>query len=677
MAEAEDVISDVARHATAYAQRLWQRRRSALNAARPVALQDVAEHLDLLIHAVFSRSYPLRIAQPPAPPTLLAKLFGRVESPYQQTAVPATDDAHIWLPAHLDTADYPVALQRYRTLALRQAMRAERGSATFYQTLETPLERSLYLLLEACAADLQIAERLPGIAEGLATLRRQALQARPALEQFSPPRQPLERFFCQLLQQAGDEPVNRLLASSTPADVQLQARQLAAELSAEVPSARLGEQQLLLDLWTGELRPCPAQSAAEAGEPANAPELSPDQPHSARLPRRPDVRDARDGEDDEQAEGIWMVQPSPPLEQAEDPMGMQRPTDRDDATPADEYADSLSELNEARLVLAPGSPKEILISDDPPGARSLRSANEPDSQEQRLSYPEWDYKRGSYRSPGAIVHLLQTPLGAAQWVAETLDTHRTMLNTIRRQFEMLRAHRVRLRRQLDGDELDLNAYIDGLGEARAGLDMPQALYQSQHTARRDMAIMLLIDTSGSTDGWLSSNRRIIDVEREALLLVCMALEGLGEPYSVQTFSGEGPGMVTLRSVKAFDEPYSEKVGLRIAGLEPERYTRAGAAIRHASSLLMREPAAHRLLLLLSDGKPNDVDEYEGRYGVEDMRQAVNEAKLQGAHPFCLTIDRQAAGYLHKVFGPRQYALLPKPELLPTVLLDWLRRLILR
>lgn len=90
---------------------------------------------------------------------------------------------------------------------------------------------------------------------------------------------------------------------------------------------------------------------------------------------------------------------------------------------------------------------------------------------------------------------------------------------------------------------------------------------------------------------------------------------------------------------------------------------------------MQQPAEHRLLMLLSDGKPNDVDDYEGRYGVEDMRQAVLEARLQGISPFCLTIDRQAANYLPAVFGPHHYALLPRPELLPSVLLDWLRRLV--
>lgn len=191
-----------------------------------------------------------------------------------------------------------------------------------------------------------------------------------------------------------------------------------------------------------------------------------------------------------------------------------------------------------------------------------------------------------------------------------------------------------------------------------------------------MAVLLLIDVSGSTDGWLSAQRRVIDVEREALLLVCIALAAMGQPYAVQAFSGQGRQSVTLRNIKRFDEPYSIGVALRIAALEPEHYTRAGAAIRHASASLMGQAAAHRLLLLLSDGKPNDADGYEGRYGVEDMRMAVVEAKTQGIAPFCLTVDRQAARYLPAVFGAGQYALLTRPAMLPTVLLDWMQRLVL-
>ena len=174
---------------------------------------------------------------------------------------------------------------------------------------------------------------------------------------------------------------------------------------------------------------------------------------------------------------------------------------------------------------------------------------------------------------------------------------------------------------------------------------------------------------------MSANRRIIDVEREALLLVSIALDGMGEPWSIQAFSGEGPNAVIVRQIKGFEENYSNDVALRISSLEPEHYTRAGAAIRHASTDLLRQPASHRLLLVLSDGKPNDKDLYEGQYGVEDMRQAVTEATLQGISPFCLTIDRQAPAYLPRIFGAHNYALLPKPELLPMVLLDWMKRLV--
>ena len=146
-------------------------------------------------------------------------------------------------------------------------------------------------------------------------------------------------------------------------------------------------------------------------------------------------------------------------------------------------------------------------------------------------------------------------------------------------------------------------------------------------------------------------------------------------YKDEAFSGHGPQSVSVRTLKRFDEPDSNQVATRIAALEPEQYTRAGAAIRHASATLMRQPAAQRLLLLLSDGKPNDVDVYEGRYGIEDMRHAVIEAKLQGIAPFCLTVDRHAAGYLPGVFGAKQYTLLTRPSMLPTALIDWIHRLV--
>jgi nitric oxide reductase NorD protein len=273
------------------------------------------------------------------------------------------------------------------------------------------------------------------------------------------------------------------------------------------------------------------------------------------------------------------------------------------------------------------------------------------------------------------VWLLEAPEGPQSWVDRTLARHGVLRDAIRRRFELLRAEPERRRRQLEGDDIDLEALVAGHADFRAGLPREQAIYQSRHRARRDMAIMLLVDASGSTDAWIAAERRVIDVEREALLLVSAALESMGEAWAVLSFSGEGPRAVGVRSLKAFDEPCGDAVARRIAALEPERYTRAGAAIRHATAQLMQARASHRLLLLLSDGKPNDADSYDGRYGIEDTRQAVREARLQGIFPFCLTVDRQAADYLPAIFGPGQYGLLAQPERLPVLLLDWMKRLV--
>jgi nitric oxide reductase NorD protein len=685
MAEAEDVITDAARHATVFAQDLWRRHRSTPAGPALVRLADMAKRLDLLIAAVFGRGFALRVAQPPAPPTWLGGVLRRSRTPPARHAVPATDGQSIWLPAAVGPAgDLAAGTERLRTMALQQATRAIRGSAAALPLHSPPLLRELYLLLEARAADDALARLLPGMAAALARHRQCALRDRPPLSAFAPGLRPLEQFALALLAAGTNAPLAApqgvdgaadLTLPATPAAVLEQARLLCGAF-AQAHSPNSGRGHLLWrDAWTGDLRRPPLASGAAANSASDHEEGESQQPKSARLVRRPEVRGELEDEDDRQP-GAWMVQPAPPHEQAEDPMGLQRPTDRDVTTAAEEFADALSELPEARLVSAPGKPREVLLSDDPPETRSRWSpAAVVGDAPGRVQYPEWDWRAGVYRTPGATVMLLPAAAGPRQWVDQTLMQRASMLHDIRGRFELLRAQRVRLRKQLEGEDIDLQAWLEGYTDFRAGLPMTQRLYQADRRSRRDMAIMLLIDISGSTDGWIAADKRVIDVEREALLLVCVALEGMAEPYSVLAFSGEGPQAVVVRSVKRFDEPYSSDVAERIAGLEPEHYTRVGAAIRHAGALLTREPAKHRLLLLLSDGKPNDMDEYEGRYGVEDMRQSVTEARLQGISPFCLTIDRQAANYLPAVFGPHQYALLPRPELLPTVLLEWLRRLV--
>ena len=686
MAEAEDILVDAARHATVYVQN-WQARRkssSGTQSLAPAELSIQIPRLALLLSALYGGQsggpFALRIAQAPPPVTLLTRLFSRAQRPWTTLALPCAQATTIWLPRALpDITKSSESLPLlYRAMAVQQAARALARPPRLMIEHSGPLARDIYLVLEAQAADAAITRDFPGLADALNALRSEALRQHPPIATFPPARQATERWLQTQLVSSPAQPL--------PLDTESllnEARRVAHELHAwDKPGKNYGKAvdlPLFKDWWTGDwpldehataINDVAYEDAAKEGERRPV--------RSARLARRPKVRAARENEDGEQTPGAFMIQTAQPHEHAEDPAGAQRPTDRDSESAAEGHAESLAEMNEARLVRSAAPAHEVLLADDAPPTAALPQSStnsSADTTAAGIAYPEWDYRREAYRLPGAIVRPSLALDGDRAWVERTLEAQRAMLGRIRRQFELLRAHRVNLHRQEDGDEIDIDACIEARADLRAGAALSQRLYQHARAIRRDTAIVVLVDISGSTDGWLAGQRRIIDVEREALLPLSIALDSLGEPHAILAFSGDGPQQVRLRQVKDFDEAHSAATALRIAGLEPEDYTRAGAALRHATALLAARPARHRLLLLLSDGKPNDRDEYEGRYGVEDMRQAVLEARQAGISPFCLTVDRQAAAYLPHIFGAHHYALLQRPERLPVVLLNWLKRLL--
>jgi nitric oxide reductase NorD protein len=273
------------------------------------------------------------------------------------------------------------------------------------------------------------------------------------------------------------------------------------------------------------------------------------------------------------------------------------------------------------------------------------------------------------------VRLLPPRDGEGEWPAAVLRHYAATVRRLREKFERLRARRLRLNRQRDGDELDLTAVVSALADLRAGRAVDDRLYAATRPARRGVAILLLVDISGSTTEEVAPGMRIIDLEKVALLLTAQALDALGDPYAVLTFSGKGPEDVRMRTVKDFAERNGEAVRQRMGALQPEGYTRMGAAVRHATALLARPDAGHRLLLILSDGRPNDVDDYEGRYGIEDSRQAIAEARRAGVFPFCLTVDRKASAYLPRIFGTAGHEILRKPEQLPFALSNLVQHLL--
>ena len=278
-----------------------------------------------------------------------------------------------------------------------------------------------------------------------------------------------------------------------------------------------------------------------------------------------------------------------------------------------------------------------------------------------MKFPEWDYRRAVLQPDHCLVQVMQaqhcTPFTPS--VALRLTARR-----LRRRLETLRDAPRAVHGQDSGDALDLDAWVrfhaDQLDAATPCSDTPP-IYTRRARLDRSLATLLLADLSLSTDAYATAQARIIDVIRDALFVFGEALHAAGDPFAIWGFSSVRRQHVRMQHLKTFDEHWSEASRARVGAIKPGYYTRMGAAIRHATRQLSERPERKRLLMLLTDGKPNDLDAYEGRYGLEDTRQAVREAHAAGLIPFCVTIDEKAHDYLPMLFGQNGYAMVRKPQ----------------
>ncbi len=281
-------------------------------------------------------------------------------------------------------------------------------------------------------------------------------------------------------------------------------------------------------------------------------------------------------------------------------------------------------------------------------------------------YPEWDYQLQLHRPDWATIYERRVPKGDPEDVERILREHKPIAHRIKQIIDLLAPAGMQRERGLeDGDEIDLNAAIDAMVAIRMG-DQPSPRITMRNTLKnRDLAVVVLLDLSESTNEKAGdSEKTILDLTREAAALVATAIEGIGDPFALHGFASDGRHDVQYYRLKDFHQPYDDEAKARLAGMTGGLSTRMGAALRHAGYRLSKQPERRKLILLVTDGEPADIDEPDPQHLRHDTKKAVEELHSTGITTFCLTLDPRADSYVKRIFGEGGYTIVDRVERLP-------------
>lgn len=501
------------------------------------------------------------------------------------------------------------------------------------------LNRELYLWLAALAAVadedagdwfvgnqrrvVQVLGRYPGLRTRYQRLVEAHLLLRPDAERLSVDQAAAERAVCQALREPGSV--------------------------ADLPAARRPPQPV--PLWLHPQPPRPLPDAAAGDDPGDSGTGDREcQQEVEQLRRR-----AERVEEPEADRGLITVRMENIFTWGEYVRVDRGSEDEDDLDRAEAIARDLDRLVVARSDKRPTATLRFDL-DLPAEAQDDRILH------QGLLLPEWDWKRHALLPDRCRI----VPMLAADAQPLPLPLHLCQTaKRLRAQFQLLAPARTWHRARSDGQDIDLDAYLRFASDQAAGLAVSgEGLYREMCSGARDLVSLLMADLSLSTDTWIDDDNRVIDVIRDSLFLFAESLAVTGDRFGLCGFSSRKRDPVRVHLIKAFEEPYDARIRGRIAAIRPGYYTRMGAAIRFGSRILGEQSAGCRLLLLLTDGKPNDLDQYEGRFGFEDTRQAILEARRVGLEPFCVTIDERGNDYLPYLFGTGGYVVIHHPSELP-------------
>ncbi len=293
-------------------------------------------------------------------------------------------------------------------------------------------------------------------------------------------------------------------------------------------------------------------------------------------------------------------------------------------------------------------------------------------------YDEWDQNLNDFKKDWCKVREILLKPSTARFVNRTLTENYGMINTLKRYFGMLKPDRFkRYKRQADGDDIDIDAVIEAMVEKEAGTSSAGGFYIRRDKRERDVAVAFLMDLSYSTDEVIpSSNKTLLEVEQEAVIVMAEALEVLGDKYGIYGFTSDGREKINFYVVKDFDEAYTQEVKQRFGGLKSYGMTRLASAVRHATNKLEQIKAAIKILIIISDGRPFDFDyhsgltkEYEEYYTEADTKMALRETKMKGVNPFCITVDSQGQDYMNHIYGNVNYIIIDNVNHLPIKLTE--------
>jgi hypothetical protein len=308
---------------------------------------------------------------------------------------------------------------------------------------------------------------------------------------------------------------------------------------------------------------------------------------------------------------------------------------------------------------------EFFRDGDPPGV-SMNQLEGKSPVSEPYHYAEWDYQIQLSRPNWVTVLEKQMPKGEASTIDRVLEQYKPLANQIRHIIDAMQPQGViRLRRQEDGDEIDLEAAIRAMVEIRLGM-MPDTRVNLRHVRKtRDLAVLVLLDLSESTKETLEgSDKPVIQLALEATALLSWAIDGIGDPFAIHGFASETRHDVQYFRFKDFEQPYNDEAKARLAGMRGGLSTRMGAALRHAGHFLTKRPQRKKLLLLVSDGEPADVDVRDPQYLRQDTKKAVEELSSGGILTYCLTLDPQADDYVSRIFGVKGYTIVDQVQRLP-------------